>query len=85
MKDALGNEIIIGNTYGYSNRSNGIVKVRIGEAIILNALTVTLVNCKKGKAVYASSVEEDGYCGRIHIISNTLFPLNNVEVIWWKN
>ena len=32
MKDALGNEIVIGNTYGYSTSNNGINKVTIGVA-----------------------------------------------------
>ncbi len=33
MKDALGNDIIIGKHYGYSNSQNGFNKVHIGEAL----------------------------------------------------
>lgn len=35
MKDALGNDIIIGNTYGYTQNKNGFTTVVIGTALKL--------------------------------------------------
>lgn len=42
MKDALGNNIEIGNWYGYSRMSNGIVTVVVGKAINTTDKRVTL-------------------------------------------
>ena len=96
MTDALGQEIVIGNIYGYSQRQNGIVKVRVGRAIKLNERvkgkqsSVTLSVIHTGKAVYDNDIESDviePYASSkrdtISVTSNSIFPLpENVQLNW---
>lgn len=84
MKDALGQEIVLRRTYGYSNRSNGIITVVIGEATKITENGVTLYIIYRGKAVYNNQIKEDTYRDRnwVNVISNTLFPIS--DPVDWK-
>lgn len=98
MTDALGQEIVLGNVYGYSQRQNGLVKVRIGRAVKLNERvkgkqsSVTLAVIHTGKAVYDNDIESDSdviapYASSkrdsISVTSNSIFPLpENVQLNW---
>lgn len=84
MKDALGFEMKIGNLYGYSNRTNGHVKIRIGTCTKINESSVTLEIIKKGSAIYNDPVRENSYGVRktISPSSNALFPLENSDTNW---
>lgn len=54
MKDALGNPIEIGMTYGYSRIANGHVMVAIGTATKANeeSKKVTLTNITEKSGIY---------------------------------
>lgn len=79
MKDALNNEIIIGNRYGYSRNQNGFTYIRVG--IIINetpkGLVTMLVETSK-TALYQNDLEDEkNPSKKITIKSNMLFPVFN--------
>ena len=78
MKDALNNEIIIGNKYGYSRNQNGFTYVRIGK--IINETPKGLVTMEVEISRYAlyqdELKDESDYQNKISIKSNMLFPIN---------
>lgn len=90
MTDALGNEIILGSVYGYSNRKNGIVSVIVGTAKNITAKgNITLDICHRGKALYQDDITFDvpryeGYHQQAHVSvsSNSIFPLQSSDVKW---
>lgn len=42
MKDALGNDVVIGNRYGYTTGNNGILRVVVGAAVKLTEQKVMI-------------------------------------------
>lgn len=84
--DALGNEVLIGERYGYSSRSNGIVNVVIGVATKINEETsnISLQVERKLSGVYNNPLADDKHQKRnsVSVLSNTIFPLRN-EVVQW--
>ena len=80
MKDALGNEIVIGNVYGYSCRSNGIATVIVGTAIKICARNVTLRVTGRGRALYSGDVKKDPIeKPTASVVSNSLFPISDKD------
>lgn len=58
MKDAIGNDIIIGQKYGYSMSRNGSIEVVVGTAKKINKLKITLDNIKTKRGFYGR-IDED--------------------------
>ena len=86
MTDALGDKIKKGQIYGYSNRSNGIVTVIIGECVSYTEKTVTLKILKRGKSVYNDDIKhESGRSAKISCSGNSLFPLPDDREYWIVN
>ena len=88
MKDALGFDIIFGNVYGYSNRSNGIVTVVIGKAIKFNeskysSSSVTLEVLHRGRTAYDKDVEGIESTKTISCTANTIFPIDLTNKPTW--
>jgi len=52
VKDALGNEIIIGQKYGYTINQNGHIQVIVGTAKSFNKLKATLENIEESTGIY---------------------------------
>jgi hypothetical protein len=76
MTDALNKEIIIGQTYGYSQNNNGITNIRIGVAEKYNEGKVTLLVTESKTAVYNSTPRNWDKTGhKISVKSNMLFPI----------
>lgn len=77
MKDAMGNPIVIGNAYGYSNRANGVVTVIVGEAVKTCDRSITLRVVSRGKAAYSDDIKRsvDGERSTVSVVSNSLFPV----------
>jgi hypothetical protein len=50
--DALGNPIVLGQQYGYSQQNNGQVQIVIGNAEKVNELKVTLTNVQERKGMF---------------------------------
>lgn len=78
MKDALGNEIILNEYYGYSNNRNGHTSVRVGRVVKLNEKSVTIKVEIAKAAVYNNEVEDDKFLSRdtISVKSNMIFPIH---------
>jgi len=51
-KDALGNDIVIGQVYGYSRNSNGFTTSTVGELVRETAKGVTLKVLRQTRALY---------------------------------
>ena len=52
MNDAIGNPIIIGNTYGYATNSNGFTRVTIGTVTKINENKVTIKPIRVQERLY---------------------------------
>lgn len=78
MKDALNNEIIFGNRYGYSRNQNGFTYVRLGKVInsTPKGMVTMLVDSSK-VALYNADLKEEENCTqlKISIKPNMLFPI----------
>lgn len=59
IQDALGNNIIIGNVYGYSTNKNGFSYVTIGEVVKINDKTVILKITYRKRALYDKEFKTD--------------------------
>jgi len=76
MKDALGNEMIVGQLYGYSQSSNGITTVRTGRLVEVRESLVTLDVEFSGMAAYSNDIKPRGMAKKkINVKSNGLFPI----------
>lgn len=78
MKDALGNEIIIGNTYGYSRNKSGLNMIKLGVAVeIKETGTVALKIDKSFVSVYNEQPELEKHIKnqKINVKSFMLFPI----------
>lgn len=77
-KDALDNEIVVGNKYGYASSVNGIPTVVLGVASLCkNELKVTLKQVQKRSGLYGEIKE--GFTMQeksVTTYSCTLFPIN---------
>jgi len=76
MNDALGNEIVIGQRYGYSTSST----VVIGRAVRLTTLKVTIENEKTRHFLYGEETVRDwvGNAKTVSVFSWHLFPIKDV-------
>lgn len=83
MVDALGNEMILGEYYGYSNRANGIVTINIGKAIKFNKKAVTLEIVKRATSIYGDKpTRSKTETKKMAFSSNSLFWLDDISDKW---
>lgn len=90
MLDAMGREVTLGATYGYSNRSDGFVTVVVGKAKSFTKDRVTLDIIHRGRSLSDHPVERtkttlwNGQLAKttISVYSNLLFPLADDSVLW---
>ena len=72
MQDALQNEIVLGQTYGYSTKDN----VVIGKAVNLTRLKVTLEVIKVRNFLYGEQTQNIGLNAEtVSVFSWHLFPV----------
>jgi len=76
-KDALNNDIIFGNQYGYSRNQNGFTYVRIGKVINSTPKGMVTMQVESSKcALYNNILEEEKEpANKITIKPNMLFPI----------
>ena len=76
MKDALGNYLVIGQTYGYSRSDNGITTVKIGKLVKINEKMVSLEVEESKRARYTNDLEKRDCTSKIiSVKANGLFPV----------
>ena len=77
-RDALGNAVLFGNTYGYSIDTNGMLYITIGKAVKATAKGVTLEVIKTSKALYSNDLRDYESEGskKVNVKSGKLFPVN---------
>ena len=76
MKDALGADLVIGQTYGYSRSDNGITTVKIGKLVKINEKMVSLEVQESKRALYTDDLEKRGFTNKIiSVKANGLFPV----------
>lgn len=77
MKDAIGNELVIGRTYGYSRSHNGLTTVKIGKLIKVNERMVSLEVSEAKTALYSDDLTSDRFHKKktISVKANGLFPV----------
>ena len=77
-KDALGNDIVVGNKYGYASSVNGIPTVVVGVASLCKSeLKVTLRQVQRRSGLYGKI--EDKFEAQEKSVSPyacTVFPVN---------
>ena len=80
--DALGKEIVIGATYGYSNSNNGNTRIVIGDAVNVTEKGNVSLKVRASKSCYGNDLKEDapGAWGNqkntVSVRSCILFPVN---------
>lgn len=76
--DALGNPIVIGNKYGYSNNQNGITTVRLGIALKETPSGLLSLEVYSSKtALYNDPVREvTQSSSKVAIKANMVFPIH---------
>ena len=57
-KDALGNHIEIGQKYGYSQQSSGVVTIVVGTVEKINELKVTLTDVEERRGYFGEIKEQ---------------------------
>ena len=78
MTDALGNPLVLGNTYGYAARDGGLVNVGIGVLEKINATKATLRLTDKKCFVYGKMTDEPFNTGNtVSVQGVVLFPVRN--------
>jgi trehalose-6-phosphatase len=76
MRDALGNKIVIGNKYGYSQQSSGSVTIVTGFVEKINELKVTLVEVSQRRGLYGEIAREFSKENRKRTVNAChLFPI----------
>lgn len=76
-KDALGNEIVMGNKYGYSQSKNGFTLVRIGSASSLTQTgKVTLKNVEAKISLYDDELKTEEHSDTLTCKPAMLFPVH---------
>lgn len=77
MKDALGNEIIFGNTYGYARQDAGFNVVIIGIAIKFNEKgTCTLEVIERKQSLYCNDLKpQEINAAKVSVKPMLLFPI----------
>lgn len=86
-KDALGNEIIIGENYGYSSNNGGISLVKIGTASkMTNKGLVTLKVLIHKTAYWANDLKDPDYepSKTISVKPQLLFPVDIFKINYGK-
>lgn len=82
MYDALGNEIIIGKTYGMSRNSNGHTNIVIGKASKFTETKVTLEITKRMSCIYSNAPREDEIGSpKVSVLGTALFPVDHSKSI----
>lgn len=79
-RDALGNEIVFNNIYGFSNDSNGILEVTIGKVLGFTKTGMcTLEVISKKSALYMQELRIIEFTKpKISCKPSKLFPANNL-------
>lgn len=76
-RDALGNAVLWGKTYGYSMDKNGFLKVILGKAIKATKTGVTLEVIDAKRALYDDDLAPlDDHAAKVNVKSGKLFPVN---------
>lgn len=76
--DALANEIILGNRYGYSSNSNGFIRIVTGIANNVTATgKVTLHDLHIRRFLYNKPTTVNDGADKISVTSNILFPVDS--------
>lgn len=76
-KDALGNEIIIGDLYGYSVDSNGYTTSTVGKTLKFTEsgkVTLETISCRGG--IWLHEAEEVSTSKKVSVKPAKLFPVN---------
>lgn len=74
--DALGNPLIIGQTYGYSRVDNGITTVKIGRLVKINEQLITLEVEESKRGIYSDNLETRKIKkNTVSVKANGLFPV----------
>lgn len=75
-KDAQGNLLVIGQTYGYSRNSNGLTYVKTGKLVKITDHQVSLEVEESKKALYTDDVEDKSFTKKIiSVKANGLFRI----------
>lgn len=80
MKDALGNDLIIGQSYGYSRNQNGVTTVKVGILQKINDSTVSLHVTEAKTALYSRDLERTSKLRAIAVKANGLFPVDEYRI-----
>lgn len=81
MKDALGNDLLIGKIYGYSRNSNGLTTVKTGTLVKITEKQVSLEVIDSKIGLYHDNVkDQSGERKTISVKANGLFRISHFNI-----
>jgi hypothetical protein len=75
MKDAIGNDIVVGKSYGYTQISSGVIYILFGKVVKFTEKKVTLLITKQRHGVYGNVDEEEEISSKRSVYGCILFPI----------
>ena len=84
MNDAIGNPIVIGNTYGYSTNSNGFTRVTIGVATKINGNKVSIKPTLVKERLYDGKPETLNKSKTLSAQGMILFPIHSTDNVEYR-
>lgn len=77
-KDALGNELIPGNKYGYNTDGNGIMYVILGKFLNFTKQGyASLEPYSKKQGIFNDELKDVSFSSKVSVKSGKLFPIND--------
>lgn len=81
MTDALGDDIVIGNVYGYSQMSNGHIAIIVGVADGLTEKKVRINKSYTRSGIYGEAGDWKKKNRATSVYAVTMFPVTNDDYI----
>ncbi len=81
MNDAIGNPIIIGNTYGYATNSDGFTQVTIGTVTKINESKATVKPILVKRSLYCGEPKTLDKSKLVSVQGMILFPVKVMDAV----
>lgn len=77
LLDALGNEVIVGNRYGFTTSKNGVTRVVVGTAVNKTKTRVTLTVETVVRHLYGGNAQNEQYATEtVSALACKMFPVS---------
>lgn len=85
MKDALGNEILVGKWYAYSNNQRGFTRTVVGITKSINPEKVAIKVMGAWESLYGGEMEPVEHGKTVSVYGAKLFPISKYSIGYEMN